>query len=333
MFKKFAFATVAGAIVIAAPIAGKVEAQPGTPIPKSQLDANNARMAQTLAQPLAPNVYQWTAGEPPVLMDPVSTHICLLTGVAGDFAGGGERVILGIDQQAAGGPRWGLAGTSGQGPEVRATATCVAKTKFVPAVLNPSFLTETRHPMVQHGACGPQNTRTNRAVATNAHFIAEMGGKFRGGGEVVAVGRQGTSGTTLLRACSGYVRGGAVSINTNFLGRPALYQTRTARTGNLGAATFVYNQQNADSSFLDGVLGAGPPFISGESSIRLVPVNSAICGFVSIAGRFQGLGEALDIVAVNGPGGVRYWQLNVSNPSAGGYIAAAVRCYARDQRP
>lgn len=62
----------------------------------------------TLNQPPAPKTYSWKVGDPTILMQQTASHICMLTGVGGNFSGAGERVVLGIDKGAAGGPRWTL---------------------------------------------------------------------------------------------------------------------------------------------------------------------------------------------------------------------------------
>lgn len=103
----------------------------GRALPPIKLpNPNNAKFDAALAEPFAPQVFQWQAGAPPNVLVPAATHICLLTGISGDFAGSGERIALYVDNGAPGGPRWTLNGTSGQ-PQLRATATCVAKAKFV----------------------------------------------------------------------------------------------------------------------------------------------------------------------------------------------------------
>jgi len=287
----------------------------------------------TLKQPLAAKSYQWTAGQPPIIMDPLSTHICLITGVGGNFAGAGERIVLDVDQGAAGGARWTLGGTSGQA-QLRVTATCAAKTKFVPAVIGDgkffggtNNLTGQKLPHHMNGGCADHIANDGTEAPRNAHFIAEMAGRWRGAGERLAVTRQGKIGAIQVNGCSGFVDGSLIALRTS--GTPAAkYQTKTARTSSEGLATFALLKQNEKAGWSLPFLPVGEPFQVANPDSDLVPYNSALCGFVYLSGKFQGYGEGVDIVAA--PNG--YWRLTVSNAANGGYVSAAVRCFARDQR-
>lgn len=286
----------------------------------------------TLKQPLAAKSYEWTVGKPPIIMDPLSTHICLITGVGGNFAGAGERVVLGVDPGAAGGARWTLSASSGQA-ELRVTATCAAKAKFVPAVIGDGKFFGTnnlqgqRLPHHMNGGCADHIASDGTAVPQNAHFISEMAGRWRGAGERLAVTRKGNMGAIQVNGCSGFVDGSLVALRTSGTAA-AKYQTRTARTSSEGLATFALLKENEKAGWSLPFLPVGEPFQIANPNSDLVPYNSALCGFVYLSGKFQGFGEGVDIVAA--PNG--YWRLTVSNAANGGYVSAAVRCFARDQR-
>lgn len=321
------------AVVVVA--AAQVAAQPPQQSPTSffpspgdtAADKEKGQMAAILLQPLAPRTYNWVAPARPILMQPAETHICLLTGISGNFAGGGERVYVDIDPGAGGGPRWVLGGSSGVGPVVRGTATCVAKNRFVNQLLS-TRLGAYQLDLQRQGSCGPHNSNHHLNSTTSAFFITDMGGLFRGGGEAIGVGAQGPNASTVISACSGYVAGALTrvfataqsisqatgQVSTVSANQPVMYATQTGRTSNIANATFTHNQPNA------------------SGSLRLVPRDEALCGLVSIGGKFQGLGESVDIASQRYPNGRDYWTLRVSNLAQNGYIAAAVRCFARDQR-
>lgn len=54
----------------------------------SHLDMNKM-MDVALKLPLKPSIYQWQAGQPAVQLQPAKTHLCVLTGVSGNFRGAG----------------------------------------------------------------------------------------------------------------------------------------------------------------------------------------------------------------------------------------------------
>lgn len=216
---------------------------------------------------------------------------------------------------------------------MRATATCAAKAKFVPAVLGDGTLLgannliAVRSPHHENRSCDTHIAPNGANMPQYAHFIAEMAGKWRGGGERLAVTKTQNTGAIMVNACSGYVDGSLLVLRTNGVAATK-FQTKTARTASLGPATFALLKQNekvdnGPLSFLHG-----EPFQGVNPNSDLVPVNSAICGFVYLSGAFQGYGEGVDIVAA--PNG--FWRLSLTNAANGGVVSAAVRCFARDQR-
>ena len=281
----------------------------------------------TWKQPLQPATTSWKVGEPLKLLDPVATHVCLLTGISGNFAGGGERVVVGIDKNASGGARWYISGSSGQA-ELRATATCVAKAKFVPAVLNTSRLASYKLDHHMNGACADHIAASGWGYDKYAHFISEVAGKWRGGGEQLAVVRTGQNlGAIRVNGCSGFVDGAVTALGNFAPGAIARYWTANGNTGTPENATFARLSQNAKSSWLPG----GEPFIAMDNGTPLAPVDQAICGIVYLSGKMQGYGESVDIEQKPVLGKM-YWKVRLSNLADGGYLSTAVRCFARDQR-
>lgn len=298
----------------------------GKPAPKpegfSGNDPNTTKQIYdaVLKVPLKPEFHEWLVGQPTKLLNPVATHICLLTGVGGNFAGGGERVVVGIDKGAAGGERWYISGSSGQA-ELRATATCVRKDLFAPYVpgMTPSYgIGSYKLPNHMNGACASHIASDGWRFNNYAHFISEVAGKWRGGGEKLGVVQTAQGlGAIQVNGCSGFVDGALTAIGSNSF--TAKYWTASGRTNTVAAATFSFTN----------ISGGG--FTTAGDDLVLAPVDEAICGIVGIAGKFQGYGEAVEIVvrAVNGK---LHWVLQTKNQAAQGHVHGAARCFARDQR-
>ncbi len=277
--------------------------------------------------PMKLSVYQWKVNDQPVLMQPLATHVCLLTGVSGNFAGGGEHVTVGLDKGAAGGSRWVLSGTSGQ-YELRATATCAPKSAFTPVATGGGLHTWNLAPGVNTG-CGMNLTYTKvKRPQQPALFIRDMAGKWRGGGEALAIAKNNDA--LANWACSGYVSGGLSAFGFSgakgFDGDgPIKFLTNSGRTSTLGNANFTMTVEGGKETFAP--FGGGEAFqgISGQQ--LAIPVNAALCGFVRIAGKFQGYGERAELVQSGG-----LWKLEVASQANQSYVSAVVRCIARDQR-
>jgi hypothetical protein len=282
-----------------------------------------------LKQPLGAKEYKWAVGQPPQLLDPVQTHICLLTGVSGNFAGAGERVAVGVDNGAAGGPRWILSGTSGQA-QLRATATCVEKMKFVPGVLSFDKMIAKKLPHHMNGACADHVAADGTGGMRYAHFISEMAGKWRGGGErlaAISLPQGGGVGAILVNGCSGFVDGALTAVATDGI-NAAKYWTPSGRTATKANATYALMDATDAKKWSDYIPGGGDKFMVVVPGQKLAPVDQAVCGIVSISGKFQGFGEYVDIVPEGG-----FWTFKIGNAAPyGGFINAAVRCLARDQR-
>lgn len=318
----------------------------GRPAPKVRPDspfagAQGGKPAQSpvdqaLAKPLVTTVYHWQVGANPVKGPPASTHICLLTKVAGDFAGAGERVALYIDGGAVGGPRWILNGTSGQ-PELMAEATCAAKAQFAPAVGNPSQLVGISYDHHENGNCADHIVQMPDMADKHAFFISGIAGKFRGGGESVTAFRQGVKGAIKVNGCSGYVDGTLLSIGDATVPK-VMFRTPSARVPagskniNFGASL----SGPKSTSFLK-TLGDMFSFKIGEDlsvdettpgTTVMVPQDEALCGIVGIVGKLQGYGEEVSVLKQGG-----YWKLHVNEQGEDASIAAVSRCFARDQRP
>ena len=311
------FLTLALASAASACAAGSAGAQ--TINPKT-LQLFNA--SQILAKPLEVTTFSWTVHNAPILLPPVATHICLLTGFSGKLAGDGELVRLYIDKSASGGPHFMLGGKSGQG-ELKLTASCARRDQFV--VPSTTQWGETVFDIQSASGCGNKAIQTG-AGTSQAQFLAALGGRFAGDGENVMAGK----GMINIAACSGTVSAGALAIGQLF-GTP-IYRTPDGRTGDAAKATFV---SSFKSNWKDNAWFTltGSMHISSTGTIFMSPVNDALCGIVGISGKYNGYGEVLSVER-EGKNGEGWWVARVgagygaNEPS----VAVSMRCLSRDQR-
>lgn len=302
-----------------------------TPAPaKSAFGSADEVYKWMLTQPLQPSAFMWQAGAPPTLLPKVETHICLLTEVSGKFNGGGEKVQLAIDSGAAGGARYVLRGESGSGA-TRAVAACAQRQKFVPIADKPGTGVAIEQPLRVFSACQSEAQVFKGTYPYRGAFLSTVSGNLRGGGEALTADAAG--GNNLLQrgiGCSGFVAG-AVTIHGDTFWPNLRYRTQTSRTTSVKTATFVNSLTQPSSSALADFFG-GAQFTSSGTPMWLVPVDEALCGLTMISGKFDGYGEAAQIAAVKNSDGRMWWQLTVGNQTNGGYVGAAARCIARDQR-
>ena len=280
-----------------------------------------------LATPFAVSTYEWKVGKGPVAGPPASTHICLLTRVSGNLAGGGERISLWVDKGATGGARWMLNGTSGQA-ELLAGMTCVPRNRMVPA--GPINAASYGNHMT--GSCAPHVVPMPDATIGRAFFISGLSGRWRGAGEGVAV-EAGLFNTKIrVTGCSGSVDGTLMSVGVR-PGKMVLYRTPSDRSPKINASTFVLGKSGDDRRpWWDA---SGDPFYYGSKnnqSVAMAPVDEAICGIVALSGKFQGYGENAEVGAFKNDDGRIWWRASISNQAELYSLRMGVRCIARDQR-
>lgn len=281
----------------------------------------NKMIDVALKMPMQPSVHKWQAGQPAVQLQPATTHICVLTGVGGNFRGAGERVELRVDMAAAGGPRYILAGTSAQS-WTRAYAACVRKDRFTPAMVGgDTKVTHAPEPLMIHMGCSTARKVFTKLEPEYAHFVREFGGKFDGLGDFVR-----TSGNSLyVSGCAGYAAGSASAIHMHDSG-PVKYLGPTGRTTNDAVARFYATKDNPEYG-----KEAVTPMSLQSADRLLVPVSKALCGIAEVGGRIDTFYQGAEIVMVQHNGEL-YWKAQIANPSPGSGVTMAVRCIARDQR-
>jgi hypothetical protein len=270
--------------------------------------------------PLQPVDFTWSVGDKQIFMAPVDSQLCLLTKVAGKFAGGAEHVLLDQMKLPNGQVFWRLSGTSAQA-ELTASAVCVKKDRFTPGMLGNEKIFAATMPRMEHMGCSSARKVHAMTGPDTTHFINDVAGAFNGGGEFVR-----TVGNSLyVSACSGYVNGGALGVKLNGAGQVKFYGAG-GRTTVAAQATFrgwSMKQANWQST--------QPAQTWVQGATWLAPVNEALCGLVEVKGNFDGYGEAVAIVRETHPGGQQFWKLKIDNLAAN-LVEASVRCIARDQR-
>lgn len=290
----------------------------------------NQMLNVALNMPLNPTTYSWAMGIGDVLMEPTKTHICLVTEIAGNFAGA-EHVYMRIKKDAPGGPRYILGGSGGQ-KELKVSATCARNDRFTPGMFSDTNVGYVELPLGIDTGCGPVQY-AGMGQDNAGLFVREMAGKFRGGGEAVDMGVHG-NGTTGMRvsACSGWAGGaiGGVTFGNPLSKTPASegfggtfkYYGRNGRTAQHAPATWQLTDSRGESSFF-----GGDAFKTAAPQQPLIAVDGGLCGIVMVSGKFQGFGEVVRIIAQNGN-----WVASVQTLASGGVINGAFRCIARDQR-
>lgn len=273
-----------------------------------------------LKMPLNPIDFTWSVGQQQIFMAPADSQLCLLTKVAGRFAGAGEHVLLDQMKLPNGQVFWRLSGTSGQ-PQLSASAVCVKKDRFTPGMAGNEKVFAATQPNLMHQGCSSARRVFPMLGPDAAHFINDIAGKFDGSGEHVRA-----SGNSLyVSACSGYVNGGALGVRLNGAGQVKYYGAG-GRTTVAAQATFRgWSQKQANWQ------STQPAQTWVQGATWLAPVDAALCGLVEVKGNFDGYGESVAIVRKAHPGGQQYWKLEIENQAAN-LVEANVRCIARDQR-
>lgn len=296
--------------------AGRMAA-PGPAVPSGF--NTDAALDAGLKMPLEAKVYTWTAAQAEPILPPAKSFLCVLTGLTGNLAGGGEHLVLGVEANKPN-PNWTIMGTSGQ-PQLSATVTCVNKNRFTPGMLNPDAIGHSPGPYKLATTCNVERINTGYAGQSHALFIREVSGAWRGGGEQVRI----VNADMMVGGCSGNV--GASVVAFHFIsGGPVKYLSPFGRAplNKNSIMAMAINQPNNTGSVSD-------LFSANVSSRSLVPYDKALCGFVSLSGKFQGYGESVALVP-RMVSGVKMWSLELKSAAVPTSLSAGVRCIARDQR-
>lgn len=273
-----------------------------------------------LKLPLDPVDFTWTSGDKPIYMGPADSMICVLTRVSGNFAGGAEHVLIDLKKLPNGQVMWRLSGTSAAG-HIQAGAACVKKDRFTTAMVGNEKIFPAPLPTKSYGGCDEHRFKSELDGPNVAHFLGEVAGKFRGGGDSVKVGGS----SVYVYGCSGYAAGSAIAVQMNGSG-PVKYIGPKGKTASFAAATF-----EGWSNKYDNWEKVQPAETWVEGAKWLPAVDGSLCGLTAIAGNLGDHNHLVAIVREKHPDGHTYWKLNVANSSVG-IVRARVRCLARDQR-
>lgn len=296
----------------------------------------NAQELQ-LKQPLEPQVFNAGFNESPPILPPADESFCFLTRVSGDFQGGAENIDLDTGAVGPDGkPRWRLV-TQAQSKGVAAQVTCVRKNKFVIPQDSIKEMAVSPTAMPSFG-CGTTGTKLLSSVAGRAFFISGMRGRWSGGGEVASIVRTSPSQAALgVRTCTGNGTGAsALSYVIRPDNAPLRYIGPSGETTQPISATFASALMSPKDKglgdkwyllFLPIPQGLDMKGTLTLSEVPLAPVEKAVCGLVSISGKFRGGGEFVEIVAENGN-----WVMRLKTEQENAFIGGAARCILRDQR-
>jgi hypothetical protein len=237
-----------------------------------------------------------------------TTHVCVLTRVAGKFQGQGEEIRL---RQVSG--RWQLSVLTQQ-EGVAGEAHCFAKSKFL--ANGSTRWNGGEFQQFTSGSLGCASRSSNTWQGDAATFITGMGGKWEGDCEFIRINPapSATSYTTLTAAT------GQFQTLNDFAYAHAFF----AGSPGAGVPAKFWRSGSADEFTLSSK--------SRVTSIVLAPTSEAMCHLTGIKGDFNGGGEFVELRAgINTLTGVESWILKVRSGSGLG-VEGTARCYLRDQR-
>lgn len=256
--------------------------------------------------------YSWSQYGSTVQMMPTSTHVCVLTRVAGDFDGGGEQVKV---YQYGG--YWFMGGGSQQSG-VGGQAWCFAKNAFV-ANGSARWNSDDASVWASSGSGCYSGQHNGMWWGDATTFLNGIGGKLRSSGDrAQAIQSNGAYTPSALRvdACSsGYLIAFGMSF---FAGAP---------------------QSGALAKYWGGIYTVDSSYACandyGVYEVEMAPVNDAMCHFTSIGGggNWDGGAEAVTIYPKIA-GGIERWYMQAHSGYCGTSrkTVAQARCYRRDQR-
>lgn len=265
--------------------------------------------------------YTWTQGQPPVTMQPTSTHVCVLSRVGGNFRGGGEAVRV---YQANG--MWMLGGRSQQ-DGVNAAATCFRVSSFNTPQGNARWISPEMTVSWQvGGAC--ENRTTTSWWGDAATFLSGISGDFAGDGEYARVDQSENGFAPSVVSSNACQEGDVYTVQAHafFAGKPHTGHLpnyigpdiATGRGEKIGTASNI-------GEYVTGAIGDTGP---GPDTV-MAPITSAMCYLTGVQGKLRGDGEYVEIVPKT-VHGVQRWVLHSSSGQVS-LLAARARCYARSQ--
>jgi len=268
--------------------------------------------------------FTWSQGEQIKFLKSGNDFVCVLTRVTGHFQGGGEQVLLSLEQSgvanAAGeASTWILGGSSLQ-KGVSAAAYCFRKDKFLSSGTarwnSERFATNAK----SGASCVTSSTEAWWGDA--ATYLSGMTGNFAGGGESIRIDQSSAGFTPSLlvaKSCQPFLGGYAQAF---FSGTP--------HTGTV-AQFWGPSGKGAASVAGEYTVSATSLNPSKVSSIRMAPVSEAMCYFTRIGGKFRGGGEYVEIVPETNRQGLTVWVLRAQSLQSDG-VSAGARCYRRIQQ-
>jgi len=262
--------------------------------------------------------YSWSQGQGHKKMEAVSTHVCVLTKVSGDFDGGGEEVKT---YQANG--FWYLGGKSQQSG-VGGQSYCFARDKF----------------LANGSARWTSDDGIWKSVKSGSKCYSGQGDAWWG------------DATTMLNGISGKLRGSgdrALVNQSNGAFTPSVLRVETCKVGSdssggsLKAYAHSFFAGTPSSGHLakywggEYVADSGQHCVNdyGDHEVAMAPVNDAMCHFTYIGGggNWDGGAEYVQIYPKQ-EAGIERWFLRAHSGYCGNSRRTIVhaRCYKRDQK-
>ncbi len=257
--------------------------------------------------------YNWTQGSSTIQMQPVSTHVCVLTRVSGDFDGGGESVMI---SQKNG---WWLMGGTSMQSGIGGQAYCFVRNAF----------------LANGAARWSSDDASVWASSSSGCFNFQHNGMWWG------------DATTLLNGIGGKLRTSgdrAQILQSNGAFTPSVMRIDTCQSGYLIAYGLSFFAGTPNSGVLAKywnnttyIASSGNGCVNsyGVHEVEMAPVNDAMCHFTSIGGggNWDGGGEAVAIYP-KFSGGIERWFLRAQSGYCGESrkTMAQAKCYRRDQR-
>jgi hypothetical protein len=276
--------------------------------------------AITWSYPQSPN---------PIWMWPESTHVCVLTRIAGKFRGR-ESVKLEVKRDPADGVnKWHLSGTGTTSifynSALSATARCFNKKDFVATIPSAGFSTTGFDALAW--PTGDGDNTVCRSASVNAAFgdaftsLAGLSGNLLGSGEFIRI-EQASSwslpNTVNVNACA-----------AEDLTNPVHGYANAFRLDSFAPQNARFWGPNGKGTASQA--GVFAPFaLADETRAHSigVPTEQAMCALVAIGGRMSGLGEYAEAF----PHEDGTWWFR-GQTLTGEYLFPRIRCFLRDQRP
>lgn len=244
----------------------------------------NQGTGYTLIEPTAPPAHNYTiniqehwssSSQGPSDIDNATERLCLLTGVGGHFAGGGEKVRVHKNNNNA----WQLTVHGGQ--EVYGQEHCVDKNAFFGANNDQSWLPEQQHDI--SSSSSQSNSTLNTTDGQWVTALMGLTGAMEGGGEAgwVTQAVPGKSNKLDTQSFQGYLRAYSMGFGLENFASSARWATDTENYFTFPLTTKAPTQPVASQY--------------GVNEQVLVPAAAGFCYLTKLQGNFDGVNDLVKL--------------------------------------